>query len=288
MTLLTTIADAANELGIPAPTSVVTATTNNLAVQLLAHATRTGKELRDQYDFPQLIKEYTFTLSTSTASYAMPADFERFAFMTHWDRTSAWELNGPMSAGDWQVLKSSGVTTSPNRNWRFKGVTTNQFFIDPTPTSADNGATMVFEYISKNWLRPRSWVTATSYAAGAYSFYNGNVYSTTAGGTSGATPPTHTSGSASDGTVTWIYVSLYENYLFDTDISHIDEQLITMGTKWRYQQAKQLPGWDLFKSEFDAACHRIANNNVGASSINLNANRINRTLGYPQVPLVFG
>lgn len=289
MSILTAISDASIELDLGSLSSVVTATTNNLSQQLLGHCTRTGKELRDEYDFPQLIKEYTFTLSTSTASYVMPGDFQRFAFMTHWDRSSSWEMNGPMSAREWQVLKSGNVVTSPFRNFRFKGFATNQFYIDPTPSSSDNGLTMVFEYVTTNWLRPKLWTTSTAFSAGTYCFYNGNYYSTVAGGTTGATPPTHTSSSASDGAVTWVYLSTpYDRPTADTDVSHIDEALITMGTKWRYRQAKQLDGWDLMKSEYNLAAHRMASNNVGATSINLNAQRMGRSLSWPNVPSRFG
>lgn len=49
-------------------------------------------------------------------------------------------------------------------------------------------------------------MTSTVYAAGAYSARQGKIYQTAAGGTSGATPPTHTSGDASDGAVTWTFV----------------------------------------------------------------------------------
>jgi hypothetical protein len=50
------------------------------------------------------------------------------------------------------------------------------------------------------------WVTSTVYALNAYVFYGNNVYTATSAGTSGATPPTHTSGSVSDGGVTWKYI----------------------------------------------------------------------------------
>jgi lysophospholipase L1-like esterase len=59
-------------------------------------------------------------------------------------------------------------------------------------------------------LRPQlkgsiPWVTGTAYAAGATVSNAGNVYVTIAGGTAGATPPTHITGSASDGTVAWVW-----------------------------------------------------------------------------------
>lgn len=51
-----------------------------------------------------------------------------------------------------------------------------------------------------------AWVTATVYAASAGVVNAGNSYATLAGGTSGATPPTHTSGTVSDGGVLWQYM----------------------------------------------------------------------------------
>lgn len=47
------------------------------------------------------------------------------------------------------------------------------------------------------------WATATVYGAGAIVGSRGNIYTTTVGGTSGVTAPTHSSGSVSDGGVTW-------------------------------------------------------------------------------------
>lgn len=285
MTLLTTVQDAAKELGLPAPSTVVTNTSDQIAVQLLALANRTGRELRSRYDWPQLIIEYTFDLATSTAAYAMPADFDRFAFMTHWDRDMQWEVHGPVSAEDWQFLKSGTTTNPPRRRWRFKTYQTNQFFIDPTPASGDNGFTLVFEYYTKNWLRPKLWTTSTVFAASSWCFYNGNYYSTSAGGTNGATPPTHTTGSASDGAVTWAYSSAaYESYLADNDVSHIDENLITLGIKWRYRQAKGLDGWDLMKAEFDAEAKKLSAANIGARTLNMNEGRWRNMLPYPNAP----
>jgi len=54
---------------------------------------------------------------------------------------------------------------------------------------------------------PQPWVTATVYPANAYCVSDGGkIYTTTAGGTSGATAPTGTGTSINDGGVTWQYV----------------------------------------------------------------------------------
>lgn len=52
-----------------------------------------------------------------------------------------------------------------------------------------------------------TWAASTVYAAGVYVQSGLNIYYTAAGGTSGSTQPTWTSGSSSDGGVTWLYVT---------------------------------------------------------------------------------
>lgn len=53
------------------------------------------------------------------------------------------------------------------------------------------------------------WATATVYASGTYVYYGLNIYLIVGSGTSGATPPTHTSGDVSDGGVTWRYINTF-------------------------------------------------------------------------------
>lgn len=50
------------------------------------------------------------------------------------------------------------------------------------------------------------WYSGKSYAAGSYIINGSVVYSTAAGGTAGASQPVHTTGSASDGGITWTVV----------------------------------------------------------------------------------
>ena len=49
------------------------------------------------------------------------------------------------------------------------------------------------------------WLPRTVYTAGAQVYYNGILYDVTVGGTTSSTPPSHTSGTASNGTVTLAY-----------------------------------------------------------------------------------
>lgn len=59
-------------------------------------------------------------------------------------------------------------------------------------------------WAARNW---EYWYASTAYAAGATILTNaGRTYSTTLGGTSGTVEPSHTSGTATDGTITWAYL----------------------------------------------------------------------------------
>ena len=50
------------------------------------------------------------------------------------------------------------------------------------------------------------WVTSTAYATGDRVYYAQKIYEAQAGGTSGVTPPTHTTGAVSDGAITWVFI----------------------------------------------------------------------------------
>ncbi|MEI6312383.1 MAG: fibronectin type III domain-containing protein [Bacteroidota bacterium] len=50
------------------------------------------------------------------------------------------------------------------------------------------------------------WVASTAVTAGQIRFSGTNVYTASVGGTTSITAPTHTSGTATDGTVTWLWV----------------------------------------------------------------------------------
>ena len=52
---------------------------------------------------------------------------------------------------------------------------------------------------------PALWVASTAYAVDDIVYYGKNVYTCTTAGTSGTTAPTVTSGTATDGTVTWTW-----------------------------------------------------------------------------------
>lgn len=150
MSLLTVAQAVAEEVGLPAPSAIV-GSSNKTAKQLYRQINRAGKRLAKR-NWSVLQKENTFSTVASTAYYDLPSDYARMLDLTAWDRTSYWQLRGPLGAREWQVKKSALVASATLRsNFRIKPLTrVNKFYVDPTPTSV---VSMVFEYASDQWIK---------------------------------------------------------------------------------------------------------------------------------------
>jgi hypothetical protein len=268
MTILSTIQQVCKELSLTPPTQII-GSTDVRVKQLLAFAEVEGKDVRNQWAWPQLNREFTWTLVTDQANYAFNSDYDYQVFSTHFDRSNYWRLVGPTTPSEWQLLKS-GISTATARSYfRIKGVADREIFIHPTPSSSQNGNTLVFEYQSLSWVRPKTWTASTAFAAGTYCFYNGNIYSTTVGGVTGSTAPTHTSGTSSDGGVSWAYYSgAYETFLADTDVSLLDENILARGIKWRWRRENKLD-YEEFRRDAEAAWKRAATAKKGTRALSL-------------------
>lgn len=97
-------------------------------------------------------------------SYPLPNDFSYFIQMTWWDRAYRWQMAGPLSAQEWQVLKSGLSPIGPRRFFR---IMNNRFFIHPAPSASGN--TLVYEYFSNAWCQSAAgaaqstWLADTDY-----------------------------------------------------------------------------------------------------------------------------
>ena len=162
MTLLTACQTVLREIGdYERLTSIATNTSNDTAQQLLALANRTGKELARKYDWQSLLGTYTFLTVASTAAYALPADWRKFANMTTWDRSNFWEMVGPATPRQWQVLQSSIAAPATTRRWfRIQG---DMFNIFPTPTASNE--TIAYDYYSNSWCESAGGSPQTAFAA---------------------------------------------------------------------------------------------------------------------------
>lgn len=93
-------------------------------------------------------------------AYTLPSDFAYFQQLTWWDRTYRWQLFGPLTAQEWQVLKSGLSPVGPRRFFRLMG---NKFYIHPAPSVT--GSTLVFEYFSNAWCQSLAGAAQNTWAA---------------------------------------------------------------------------------------------------------------------------
>lgn len=254
MSLLTAAQNAMRAIGVVPPVTMVDST-EEIALLLLAQLYELGFDLRSDYCWPQLNRLHSITLESGTDIYALPDDLDYQNAETVWNRTTTQPVFGPLTPKEWRALAESGALASaPTDRYRIAGFSSGEFQIQPTPGAGDAGNIIVLEYQSTQWFRPITWVAGTPFDAGSYCYYQGNTYKTTAGGTTGATPPTHTSGADSDDNVTWTYQDSYDSFSADSDLFLLPQQLVERGLQWKFKTAKGFVGADKLEKSFRNLC----------------------------------
>ena len=99
------INDALVEVGLSSSTDPFADSDSNVQ-QMCTFLKTLGREITHQHNWTILRKEYTFVTVQGTSSYAMPSDFHEMYDQTGWNRTNRLPLGGPLSAQEWQYLKS--------------------------------------------------------------------------------------------------------------------------------------------------------------------------------------
>ncbi|CAB4203030.1 hypothetical protein UFOVP1365_22 [uncultured Caudovirales phage] len=235
-------------LNVSPPTSLITSTPQVLQLKHILYDQ--SRQLRSTRVWPQQKRTYTFDLVSGQSSYQLPGNYYAALTDTAWDDDRRLRLIGPMSDAAFtdRTKGGRGITSTPS--YRIFGPDTNsnssggQFHIHPTPTSS--GETLSFEYISSDILIPPYWIPSeASITVGTYRNVNSNIYKCTAitTGTTSTTAPTHTSGTAVDGGVTWSCdspINSYEIIISDFDRSVFDDDLMISGVRWRYLQANKM------------------------------------------------
>ena len=88
----------------------------------------------------------TSTLTFGKTKYTLPADYDRQIDMTNYDKSRRWQMIGPLTAQQWQNIKSSWVASAPMVRYRILG---GYFQIWPLISTAD---ILGFEYLSNFWV----------------------------------------------------------------------------------------------------------------------------------------
>lgn len=146
MSLLSICQDAARELSIAVPQTIVSATGNKDVMLLLRLARKEGFMLSRRALWNALRKEHSFFSvdADSQGTASIPADFSAFVQETFFDRTARRPVLGPITPQEWQEYKTNLVVPS-DPHWLRRGPT---LLIAPLQSVSH---TMVYEYISKNW-----------------------------------------------------------------------------------------------------------------------------------------
>jgi len=243
-------------VNVPAPSAIV-GVSSPTEQQYLSLFKFIGDNLRNRpYQWPQLKRGYTFNTQTGVRRYQLPGDFYRILESSQWDRSNNWPMRGPISDFHYNMREFAVVSLQTRKAFRILGPVNylhntapyaqrSQGWFEIDPAGSNNTDELFMGYISGNWIQPRDWVTATVYPAGAIRSGNGYVYRTAAGGTSGATRPNWTTGSNTDGAVTWtVYTEEYpcapsNTNLHDDDLCLFDDDLMIEGMRWAYYRAKK-------------------------------------------------
>lgn len=250
MSLLSAVRSVAKIAGYSVDNNAVVTSSDTTTQQLYAIANTVIDEMGDAYPWQKLWNSASFSLVSGQSSYPVPGDFSYYHYDTFWNQSSRWKVYGPLSPQDYAAIRGWEYTESPFQNFVFKGATDNEIVIEPTPTSS--GDIIIFEYISDRVVMPKRWVASTFFAANSYCSYNGNYYTTTLGGTTGATAPTWTTGSSSDGSVTWTYYNgSYSEFLADTDESIINQKILEQGMFERFAEIKGISFTPRFQTQLD-------------------------------------
>lgn len=166
MTLLDSVTMVAQEIGVPAPASLVGSSVA-ADLQMLAVANRSIRSLVDPWPWSVQIVDYNFTFIAAQEFYTAPADYGKPINQTQWDTSLRRPLTGPINPQDWQFFKNWGAAAGVWPRFRIKG---NRVQIDPVP-DAGGLDTATASYFSKFGV-----VLATPQTIDAVVYGNGRTF----------------------------------------------------------------------------------------------------------------
>lgn len=120
-------------------------------------------------------------------------------FLTDTSTVEARVVSETAGAYSPQVTSTASGTSSPNGGLYAKG---------HIVRNSSPDATSILEWVvtTAGYVAKEAWTTGHGYSGGDYVTNASKLYVATSGGAAGSTPPAHTSGVHSDGTVAWLYV----------------------------------------------------------------------------------
>jgi hypothetical protein len=120
-------------------------------VQLAYLLKSSGDDLLRLRSWTQFRKEHTFTTVAGQGEYPLPSDFRNMIDQSGWNRTNRLPLGGPLSAQEWQYLKSRLTGVVFTVLFRQINKTLNLY---PDAPNTPAGYDIAFEYQSLWWVQP--------------------------------------------------------------------------------------------------------------------------------------
>jgi hypothetical protein len=154
MSLLTIIQAAADRIGIPSPTAVISSSEPNVRM-MLSLSNQEGVELARRHAWQRITNEHTFATVNGTVAYALPTDFDRLLEGTMYNRTQDRLVVGPITPQRWQQMQANLTVGT----WTAVYIRGNYLRLTPTPTAAE---TIAFEYVSRYWCGLAADTSATA------------------------------------------------------------------------------------------------------------------------------
>jgi len=119
-----------NATGFPYPTTVLAISGSTVTVDNVATVGNAGT-----------------TMAFGQEAYSLPSSYDHMIPGTFWDRGYRWQVQGPLTPQEWQVLKSGLSPTGPRRRFRIFG---GAVHLDPIPFDSN---TLVYEYFLNGYCQ---------------------------------------------------------------------------------------------------------------------------------------
>ncbi|MEO5329949.1 MAG: hypothetical protein H7829_17095 [Magnetococcus sp. THC-1_WYH] len=156
MNVLSIAQNVADEVGVPRPSILVSAT-DPIHQKIYRHINKVGTSLMRAHPWQELRKVQSITaVAQALQTSAVPSNFDRFIPETFWDLTGKTLINGPISPTEWASLSANSYADTAVKKFTVRA---GDIYIIPTPTAGDSYS---FHYVSKNWVLDQDTTTEKS------------------------------------------------------------------------------------------------------------------------------
>ena len=150
-TLSAIVQNVASMVAFPVPSDPA-GSSDPTVQQFVQSANLAAVDLLSLYDWQELIKTYTISITADTSgqkekSFALPVDFYDWIDQTNWNATTQFPSLGPVSPQMWQQLLIRTTLPTLSFYWQVRG---NRLYVLAPPSSPQ---TMSFFYLSNAYVQ---------------------------------------------------------------------------------------------------------------------------------------